>query len=348
MIGYILLSTGAYCLSSINSFLTAPYTAWFPVASILALVVISILSIIYILAPLFGKEDIRSNIKISIYQTLFSLVLIISFGIFSTWVCTFNMQGLLSIIGIAPNFVPTGANVYLSAVSNLYYFLNKGPLANLNNLILGFFVNINSPPLISIEVTPIPGIPGVGFKDTLAFSLSGPIDSLTSYLTQSLSWLFILNYLQFILISSAPILFAIFIALGLISRIFGPTRSFGGALIALGIGIGFVYPLMVSITYGFINVSYTQLYNDISGYIYQSAFGSTLETALENLLMTGKAISNAINAYVYSYLDYVGFTVVSSLILPMINFIVVDTFIIDFSSAFGEKMSFISLLTKIV
>ncbi|MGC8699452.1 MAG: hypothetical protein ACP5RK_00390 [Candidatus Micrarchaeia archaeon] len=347
MIEFILLQVGASCLSSVSGFLTAPYTAWFPIAAILAAMVISVLAVIYAVAPLFGKEDIRANVKISIYQALFSLVLIAAFGIFSTWLCTFNAQSLLNAIGLSPSNVPQNANLYKVAISDLYWFTNSGPLANLNNGLLLFFAAMNMGPQINIGVNFVPGIGNVGLKDSVPLSLAGPLNAFSSYLTEGVSWLFIMNDLQFIIISAAPIMFAIFLAIGLIARIFGPTRNFGGALIALGVGIGFVYPLMVSVTYGFINNAYNALMSDFFVDVFANTFGTSLQSIIANVL-TGSFIINGIESVIFSFANLVGFTATASLILPMLNFIVVDTFVVDFSSAFGEEMSFMSLLTRII
>ena len=347
MIDYILLQASASCLSSISGFLTAPYTAWFPIAAIIAAMIISILAIIYMLAPLFGREDIRANVKISVYQALFSLALIAAFGIFSTWLCTFNAQSLLNAVNLSPSNVPQNANLYEVAISDLYWFTNSGPLANLNNGLLLFFAAMNMGPEINFKIDFMPGIGNLGLKDKVPLSPGGPLNAFSSYLTEGISWLFIMNDLQFIIISAAPIIFAIFLAIGLIVRIFGPTRNFGGALIALGVGIGFVYPLMVSITYGFINNAFNAMYSDLFLGTVANAFGTSLQSVLANIL-TGSFIINSIESAIYSFANLVGFTATASLILPMLNFIVVDTFVTDFSSAFGERMDFMSLLTRII
>ena len=342
------------CLNSINSFLTAPYTAWFPITLIAATLIIFILAVIYLFAPLMGREDIRRNIGIMIYQTLFGIVLIMAFGIFATWLCSFNAESLLQNLNLilATSIAPQNANLYETALYDLYLFTNYGALANTNTFSFLLYAALNIGPKFGIGIN-APGIKDLGVSVEGAFTASSVLGSYFGYMNQAISWLFIINYLQFIIISAAPIIFAILVSIGLIARIFGFSRNFGGSLIALGVGIGFVYPLMVSITYGFINVAYSQLFNNILMNVATNAFGTNLQSVLVRLVIgkiTG-GISTAVDVFlslIYTIVNIVGFTATASLILPILNFVVVNTFVIDFSQAFGERLDFMSLLTNIV
>jgi uncharacterized membrane protein len=65
-------------------------------------------------------------------------------------------------------------------------------------------------------------------------------------------------------------------------------------------------------------------------------------------LINGLAVVNLILSSIYSIVNLAGFTATASLILPILNFVVVNTFVIDFSQAFGERLDFMSLLARIV
>ena len=337
------------CINSINNFLTAPYTAWFPITLVAATLIIVILAVVYLLAPLVGRDDIKRNISIMIYQTLFSIVLILAFGMFATWLCSFNAESLLQSLNLnlVTTIAPKNANLYETALYDLYWFTNYGALANANFFLSLVYYLLNIGPQLSLEINFIPGVQTLGFSAKGSFSLSSVLDSYIGYINDAISWLFIVNDLQFIIISAAPIIFAIFVSMGLIARIFGFSRSFGGSLIALGVGIGFVYPLMVSITYGFINVAYSQLIVSMLPNVAANTFGTKLQSALVSLLK-GKAILNFLKSTIYDIIDIAGFTATASLILPLLNFIVVNTFVLDFSQAFGERLDFMSLLTNII
>jgi hypothetical protein len=307
------------------------------------LLVITVMALVYAISGFIGRRDISENIKISIYQSLFGLVLIMVFGAFSTWLCTFGISNQLSNLNLSAPNTPSDANIYADALYNLYYFTNV-VLASANNhyflllIILNFGLKFN----LSIN---IPGIQGLGVMASIPFSLSGPLSTFFLYASDSLGWLFLINYIQFILISASPIIFAIFISIGLIARIFSISRSFGGSLIALALGIGFVYPLMVSLTYGFINHSYDLFQSKTFQNVIGSDPQSVIVSILENIFTVGIA---GLVRYIMYLINVFGFVLAASALLPLLNFVVVDTFVVDFSGAFGERMSFMNLLTRIV
>jgi hypothetical protein len=47
-------------------------------------------------------------------------------------------------------------------------------------------------------------------------------------------------------------------------------------------------------------------------------------------------------------ISYAGIVLLGISLIPLLNFLIVDTFIIDFSRAIGEKVDFMSLLTSII
>jgi hypothetical protein len=339
------------CISSISSFLSAPYTLWIPIAIVGVLLIIGILAIIYMVSPLVGRNDMREGIKLQIYETFFALALIIAFGFFSTWLCSFNPVPMLNSLNLVPTAnIPSGSTtvtcqttttLYELADCNLYQFTNIA-LSSVNYALFEIFFAMSFGPKIGITINFIPGVTGLGLGGEMVFALLGPVASFTSYVMDALTWLFLMNDFQIMIISAAPLIFAIFVSIGLLSRIFGVTRSFGGSMIALGVGIGFVYPLLVVITYGFLNNAFGILQANLG---LNALLASNVGASISNFLLGGP---NIIINLVYGIIDEFGFTMVGALFLPMINFIVVNTFVLDFSQAIGERMDFMSLLTRVI
>ncbi|MEM3460077.1 MAG: hypothetical protein QXO24_02535, partial [Candidatus Micrarchaeaceae archaeon] len=68
---------------------------------------------------------------------------------------------------------------------------------------------------------------------------------------------------------------------------------------------------------------------------------------------TGGILSIAVSATpeasaILSVLMYLGIFAIGLLFIPILNFIILDAFIIDFSRAVGEKIDFMSLLVRMV
>jgi hypothetical protein len=176
--------------------------------------------------------------------------------------------------------------------------------------------------------------------------------------------LFAVNQMQMLLLSSALLIFSTFMAIGLIARLFGITRSFGGAMIAFALGVGVLYPLMVCLTYGFLN---TGLQEVVSSYCLP-AIGCLLKVEQWSLLifsflsmliylmlgMTCPTVQAACTIQTYlpqllgQLVTYGGIMSIGLTLVPFFNFLIVDTFIVDFSRAFGERMDLLSLLGNLI
>jgi hypothetical protein len=114
-------------------------------------------------------------------------------------------------------------------------------------------------------------------------------------------------------------------------------------MIAFGIGLGVIYPLLVVITYGYIDVSIcaTCLQSASNGTLFLNGFVS-LMTSLWTGGFTGVGTTMGT-----IFLD-TGYVIAGLTFIPLLNFAIVDAFIIDFSSAIGEKMSFGQLFSGFI
>jgi hypothetical protein len=154
------------------------------------------------------------------------------------------------------------------------------------------------------------------------------------------------------------------LGIGLIARIFVITRSFGGAMIALGVGLGIIYPLMVCLTYGFVNVGMQQSFAGIVApavstvsMVSWALDPSTVSSAAISMLLGTSPVFASVPApmtaaqlggWFWGMVNYLAFVSAGLVLIPFINFLIVDVFIIDFSQAIGERMDFMRLLTGIV
>jgi hypothetical protein len=344
------------CVSSIGGFLTSPYTSWAPVVIAIAIMMIGVLALMYMLAPLTGKNNIKEWTKVKIFDVLLGIVLIMIFAVFSTTICSVNVAGAYKSAGLMAtscNGAPNVNNLYSVALCNVFQF-NNDTRVYMNNIVFGGMMASSFLPEVELSVH-MPEMPGLGIAAKIAPSIS-----LTSALSDTLEVTYLLemlNQVQIYLLGIAPLIFALFMAIGLISRLFGVTRSFGGAMIAFAIGIGFVYPLLASVTYGFL----TNTMNNITVNIV-SSFWLAIKTATFNLfkaLLDGMLIQlgstptttlfgTGVLIPIYQIIEYYGIIAVGLLFIPFINFIILDAFIRDFSSAIGERMDFMSLLTRMI
>jgi hypothetical protein len=370
--GFMLIISS--CVSSISSFLTAPYTAWFPIVILAVLAIISILSVIYALAPLIGSiSSIRPWVKVKIYELLLSIVLIAIFGSIATALCTenpvniFNSAGLISSQCTSASGAMPVENIYSLAMCNMYQF--NGHVDSFNLYIYYTLVTFAIAPNILIAGLPLtPGtaafsgstygqqINPFGSAGLIITADLGPVElsplakanTFENFIIPAMYTFELINQLQLILLGASPYLFAFFMAIGLIARAFGVTRTFGGAMIAFGLGIGFIYPVLIGLNYGFLDhalehVSPAATYGAL-------AIPAVSPVITDMTFLLGYLTNNTLGTTILTeqLFVYIGIIVIGVTFINILNFMILDAFISDFSSAIGERMSFISLLTNVI
>jgi hypothetical protein len=336
------------------SIVTAPYLFWMPVAILAVIAIIGILAVIYVISPLAGRSDIRTWVRVKIYDLFLAIALILIFGAFGTMLYTINPTSGFKTAGLAPDKCTSSTNIYTLGVCDMYQF--NGYSQQLDNVVFYTLLISSVQPEFNVNFYPLKGAltsSGGSFGLSLGTTFEIiPQQTSFKYLGSILDVIYdvqVLNQVQLILLSSSMLIFVIFMTLGLLARAFLITRTFGGAMIAFAIGIGFVYPLMTSLTYGFINFGLQNLSTKTaSGVLVPATFLTPINLGLFAIDFLTKGTVN-ISLLPFSLEElfiYIGLNSLGLVFIPLINFVIVDTFILDFSQAVGERMDFMSLLTS--
>ncbi|MGC8675947.1 MAG: hypothetical protein ACP5T3_00310 [Candidatus Micrarchaeia archaeon] len=317
----------ATMMLSIYSVMTSPVYAWFPVAIAGAIAIIAVLALVYELSPFFGRTDLRAWAKIKMYEVFFSIVLIFVFFAFMAVFSSINFGSTLG--QLAPKDCASNFDIYALSMCDLNHF--QSYVAQFNNLV--FVAMFSTVP--STEI-------GVKLPDFSASTSISGADAAFGFSFVELSILFafyMLSDVLLLLLSVSLLLFAVFMAIGLISRIFEVTRTFGGAMIAFGIGLGMLFPLLIALSYGFVDVAVSKAASlvTISG----------LESALLGIIFAPLGAALAIDALV-NFFVFAGYIIAGIVFLPIFTLTIVDVFIRDFSRAVGEQMNFMSILTNMI
>jgi len=336
---------------SIVSYITSPLLLWFPIVVLAAVAMIGVLAAMYMLSQFAGRESMRVWAKIKIYEILLSLLTVILFLFLVSFIFSLNFQQIFGSAGLVPQeCMPpslTATDFFSLAICNMHQFNQQ--LLNLNSLIYYISLRLSMVPQLTINASKViqyvTGIPGLGGSITL--QPPSAFDTFMGYGLDVLYFAFVLTQVQLLLLAASLLLFSLFMSIGLISRMFVITRSFGGAMVAFGMGLGILFPLMVNLTYGFINVGL-----DANSSIFTAASLAVMVTGILGIvlvfLFATSPLSGPFIALLQSFLTFAGLIAVGLTVIPIINFIVIDSFIIDFSQAVGERMSFMSLLTNLI
>jgi hypothetical protein len=336
---------------SITSYITSPLVLWFPIVVLAAVAMIGVLAVMYMLGQFAGRESMRVWAKVKIYEILLSLLTVILFLFLVSFIFSLNFQQIFGSVGLVPQeCMPpslTATDFFSLAICNMHQFNQQ--LLNLNGLIYYISLRLSMVPQLTINASKVikyvTGISGLGGSITL--QPPSAFDTFMGYGLDVLYFAFVLTQVQLLLLAASLLLFSLFMSIGLISRMFVITRSFGGAMVAFGIGLGILFPLMVNLTYGFINVGL-----DANSSIFTAASVAIMVTGILGIalvfLFATSPLGGPFIVLLQSFLTFAGLIAVGLTIIPIINFIVIDSFIIDFSQAVGERMSFMSLLTNLI
>jgi len=304
-------------------------------AFIVVLVVIVIASFIYILANIINSSNAKNWAKIQVYEALLSILLLMIFlGIF--YLFLLNPAGSYNSVGLLPNECNTPS-------INTLFNLSACDIGTFSNNALGYFdllsvvgLAAGGSPGIQLGFEPISGL---GISMSISSILPDGIEGMLGTALSAVIFFLVLNNLQLILVSGAILFLTFFITLGVFARLFGITRTFGGAMIAFGIGLGIIYPLLISLTYGYIDVHMLSAF---------SASGALALAPKAIIDFISFAYASAVPILPSKLIFGLGYMVAGLTFIPFINFIILDAFIVDFSKAVGEKVSFMALLSNFI
>lgn len=337
------------CLDSASSFITSPSTIWAPIVVLGVLLVSIVLGILYMLSPFLGRNDIRTWVRAKLYDQAFTIVLLLIFLSFSASLCSFQPAAALDKVGIIPATcnVPSADSLYGVAACDIYVF----------NHHIGSFTESAYVMAMIIAFSPTVSMGG-SFSDIVGLRMNFPllpIEPVHHYLIPFISLfysLIMISQMQQFLVGVSMFLFPMLMAIGLLARAFGVTRTFGGSMIALALGLGFVYPLLVSVTYGFLDYMIAEM-GSASGTVLTMTTnwvtsGHLLEFISAIFTFNLNNIANSVLTLAAPLLIYSGIIVLGIGFVPLMVITILDAFVVDVSRVIGERVGVISLLTRII
>ncbi len=319
--------------SMFSSYFSA--TSWYALAALLAVAVIAAAAFVYMLGTASGSQKAALWAKTQIYEALVGIAFIAIFFALYSWLLT-NPQAAFGAANLVPSQCTGTADIYALSTCDLGTFLSTSNdwfsfmfyASYLSGMTLGFKAGFSSAAGSVTISTEIKSLMPVGMEETMAILMDLLLPTI------------MLNEVQMILLSAAPLIFAMLIALGVFAWMVGFSRRFGGTMIALAIGIGVVYPLLVSVTYGFIQVRIAAIISDVLSQL--AVFAAGFFAGLVSL-QYGNIVSLAATLFSGGSYVFAGLVLV-----PALNFMILDAFIVDFSKAIGLRVTFMELLSNLV
>lgn len=319
---------------------------WLGIAFIAIMAIMAVSGAVYILGGLIGSPSTRGWSRSQIYEALLALALLMLFISFF-YLFSSNPLNAYSSLNLVPQNC-SGSSNPSGQPANSIYSLAACDMTTFNARAVTTYTNLfwaslalSLAPTVRVNVSISPYL---SLSTSFGFVSALFERTLDTFLGVILTFL-IVNQLQVIMIASSIFFLSVFITIGLICRLFGFSRTFGGLMIALGLGFGLVYPLLITLTYGYIDV---QLQGAATVSAVQTAI-NVFDIAFRGIITTLTSGANAPSPLPSTQTltlsgDFImGFTVV-----PLINFLILDAFITDFSRAIGERVDFMTLMTGLL
>jgi hypothetical protein len=314
-------------------------TQYLPLAFVIVLTVILCAAIVYMLAGVINSDQAKGWAKFQIYEALLSMFLLVIFSSI-TYIFFLNPQTTFSSVKLVPTPCVSASQVFTLATCDLALFDNASYGMVRTLYYVSFFSSVLFGVVPDVDVQPLGQFAGVKFEfGSKQGTFVGFLITIMGYVDFAMILALAANQLQLIVLAGAVLFLGFFVSLGLVVRTLGFTRTFGGAMIAFGLGLGIVYPLLVTITYGYIDVV-----ANVACLQTISCTSSTAVAALFTLLFGGGTLAAGLGSFFITF----GYILIGLTLVPILNFVIVDAFIIDFSRAIGEKMSFSSLFANLI
>ncbi len=334
----------AYQHSSLLAALPITPTSWIPTATVSVATVLVVAALVYALSSLIRSENAKVWSRFQIYEAFLSIVLILAFGSIS-YLFFLSPQTVFSKLNLVPAPCTSATQLYTLAACDIGLFNNASFSFARYALYTTYLVSLITGLSPDIKIDPIPATPSISIEIKPPSIFPSGTSNLVGLLYTTILFTLIFNQLQLIILAGSVLFLSFFLTIGLVARTLGFLRTFGGAMIAFGLGLGVVYPLIVSITYGYIDVSANLA-------CLQSTYcaATTVGSALFGLMFSSQTYLNAtvLPAAIGTLFTNVGYIIAGLTIIPVLNIAIVDAFIIDFSSAIGEKMSFGQLFSNLI
>ncbi len=352
-IGILYAALGAFYGSAASFLIPVIILNYAFYAFLIVVIVILVAAIVYMISGILNSPNARAWSRLQIYECLLAVIILLAFLAVSS-VFSVNLYSTYSNAHLVGESGTGWSSIYGCNVATDLFQLATCDLAQFNLFAMGMFQALFDATLYA-SFTPgihiAADIPlgttnvNIDFGTELSSFFPQAADDTMGIFYSTLLLFYVLTQVQLFIIGGAVLWLSFFVTIGIIARTTGVSRSFGGAMIALGLGLGLIFPIMVSLTYGFIDYQLSTLVPPVSANgLLVSVYGYLL--GLVGALLTSGLVSSILPT---GSLVFAGGAAVAGLtFIPFLNFTIVDAFIVDFSKAVGERLDFLSLLSGLV
>ncbi len=357
-------------VSSISNYWQLRFGNWADLCALGIIISFLTISVLYMLSQAFGKQGLAAWCKNELYQVFVTAIILGGLFGFVNFTCMEIKPSMFIALPPPPPVIPDDmfgySEYYLKWLRDSTY-ASYYVTTIFNGVVSGVasVYVFSSPGGFGVALRPLSGLTSV--SQMLTFVMN---TLLVGALMPTMAQIRMLHVIS-------RIAFNVFLPIGMISRCFEPTRRFGGSLIAIAIGLYIFYPFLLVLNAGMVQGG---LLSEPYRIAAMSAVASISDPA--NPLYYEKVLSPDATNVQYQGVDdpcfyanstapgcppsnkgFEGFsgysgilnviyvfglrTAIAALFLPLLNFILLVTFILNLSRLLGEEVDVTSITRMI-
>ncbi|MFA6035864.1 MAG: hypothetical protein WC759_02805 [Candidatus Micrarchaeia archaeon] len=337
---------------------------WYSISLIAIFTLIFAIGLLYMVAEGFDLQHLKLSLREEFVQSIVTILLIFGLAAFIWSAENFILPQLASTAKIDPVVSPinsfncpaawdtnplTGATAFHTfAFAQCYTETIKSTLASFTATIESLAISVGKASSVTTYCQVLGGT--LGFAIT-SLRYVGSTQGTLGLAMTALTTAQITMHAEALLLSLSQQFLVFLLPLGVLLRSIRPTRQAGGALIAIAVGFYFIYPLTVLVDYTMVkdNAFGTGAYSassiKIPPEITCNALGECNGDAQYLAALVGTTGTHA--AAKAQFIEPMAFwTIIVSILLPVMNLLITLTFIRWFSSAIGSEIE-VSQLARV-
>jgi hypothetical protein len=318
----VLLSCASWAQAWVNEINTAVGDQWssgsWQALSMLALIIVFlIMSLAYMLSTIIGSREMKVWAKAEMFQVAASSAFVIGFLIVVNLLLVAATQISTNVAANAEP-LPLGPEQKASPFALAHYYLDVQIDCAKTYYRRIFFLNLFLEPLEKAVITT------GGMEEVTAWVLSGIVGTM-HWIAHQLTFVLVADYFQrHLLVFIEDNALTVILPIGVVLRVLPYTRGAGGVLMAIALGLFFVYPMMYAVLLGMIPRTACAA---TAPSVYTWDAPGPILIALSMVLIEQTDLVSSIKRFINDVLVDIRILFVASIIYPLVNLGVTLSFI---------------------
>ncbi len=296
-----------------------------------------VISLLYMIGTYMGNPWLVARAKNELYQVFITALFLASIILLVTTLCSLNFSDF---------GLNVGGNMFDVAEFFLLWLRDKtavvlGGVLGMSNIVMMLSSFTGGLPITFVTVIMSP------------FAGLSALMTILNFLVNAVAICLLVTIAQIVVLKIINVgMLSILLPIGVVCRSFPITRKFGGALMAIAIGLFVAYPFMLMLNFVVLgqptSVESVSVWRDVLEALKSSIPSIAVSAVTGNIMVAVFTIESLIADFFLSRaISQIATVIFAAFLLPAINSIIIIAVVRDLSRALGEEVD-ITTLTRMV